>query len=178
MLNECLIYLCDCTCLNMLHMLNYMLIKHKKIFECFSCFWKVFLFWKISKKLCNFVLVTCLAGQANRLPQLRAYTEDFHDLLAGQCPSRKKDLEFFQKFGFLDFSRLYLATCLWVEAPVMRLYINFHSSLRDLFVGGPSSHEKHLDKFFKNFVSKVFGNLFPTWFSHEKRVFCAFKDSF
>ena len=27
----------------------YSLIKHKKIFECFNCFWKVFLFWKIPK---------------------------------------------------------------------------------------------------------------------------------
>ena len=160
MLNECLIYLCDCTCLNMLHMLNYMLIKHKKIFEYFSCFWKVFLFWKISKKLCNFVLVTCPAGQANRLPQSRAYIEDFHDLLAGQCPSREKDLEFFQKFGFLDFSRLYLVTCLRVEAPVARLTQKVLRLPSRLLRGWTFQSQKTLRHIFQNFVSKVFGCLF------------------
>ena len=49
-------------------MLNYMLIKHKKIFECFSYFWKVFYFENFQKfqKLCNPIVATCLAGQANR----------------------------------------------------------------------------------------------------------------
>ena len=43
--------------------------------------------------LCNPVLATCLAGQAIRMPQPRAYAEGFHDSLAGQSPSREKDLE-------------------------------------------------------------------------------------
>ena len=30
------LFIWDCTWLNMLHMLNYMLIKYKNIFECFS----------------------------------------------------------------------------------------------------------------------------------------------
>ena len=84
----------------MLHMLNYMLIKHKKIFECFSCFWKVFLFWKNIKnfqKLCNLGLATCLAGQASRIPQSRAYSEGFRDSLAGQSPTCENDLEYFAK---------------------------------------------------------------------------------
>ena len=92
-------------------------------------------------------------------PQSRSYTKGFCDSLAGQSPSHEKDLEIFQNSGFLNVSRLGLATCSPVEAPVVRLYINFCGSLRDLLASGPSSHEKHLDKFFKNFVSKVFGDL-------------------
>ena len=55
------------------------------------------------------------------------------------------------RLGLVAFSR--------VEAQVARLYRSFCSSLCDFLVGGPSSREKHLDKFFKIFVSKVFGNL-------------------
>ena len=135
MFNECLIHLCDCTWLNMLHMPNYMLIKHKKIFECFNCFWKVFLFWKISKNLCNPVLATCLAGQANRMPQSRAHTEGFRDSLVGQSLSHEKDLEKFQKSGFSKFSQLMFATCLQVEALVVRLLRLFYGSLRDFLEG-------------------------------------------
>ena len=40
--NECLSHLCDCTCSNVMCMLKYLLIKSKKIFECFICFWKWF----------------------------------------------------------------------------------------------------------------------------------------
>ena len=40
--NECLSHLCDCTCSNVMCMLKYLLIKPKKFFECFICFWKWF----------------------------------------------------------------------------------------------------------------------------------------
>ena len=40
--NECLPHLCDCTCSNVMYMLKYLVIKPKKIFECFICFWKWF----------------------------------------------------------------------------------------------------------------------------------------
>ena len=49
-------------------------------------------------------------GQASCMPQSRAYTEGFCYSLAGQSPSREKDLEKFLKSGFLAFSRLSLAT--------------------------------------------------------------------
>ena len=72
------------------------------------------------KKLCNLILATCLVGQASRMPLSRAYTEGFRDSLASQSPSCEKDLEFFfQKYKFLDFLQLSLATCLQVEAPVV-----------------------------------------------------------
>ena len=40
--NECLFHLCDCTCLNVMCILNYLSIKPKNIFEYFICFWKYF----------------------------------------------------------------------------------------------------------------------------------------
>ena len=61
MFNECHIHLCDCTWLNVFSHAQSLLIKHKKIFECFSCFWKVFCFCKKCqnfKKQCCPVLAT------------------------------------------------------------------------------------------------------------------------
>ena len=75
--------------------------------------------------------------------QLQAYIEGPGNSLAGQGPSREKDLNFFQKYGFLEFSRLSLATCSWVEALVASLLKEFRGSLSDLLAGGPSSREKH-----------------------------------
>ena len=41
-LNECLSHLRDCSCSNVMCMLKYLMIKPKKIFECFICFLKWF----------------------------------------------------------------------------------------------------------------------------------------
>ena len=46
--NECLFHLCDCTCSNVMCILNCLSIKPKKIFEYFICFSKcfyAFMFW-------------------------------------------------------------------------------------------------------------------------------------
>ena len=46
--NECLFHLCDCTCSNVMCILNCLSIKPKKIFEYFICFLKcfyAFVFW-------------------------------------------------------------------------------------------------------------------------------------
>ena len=48
-----------------------------------------------TQKLCNPILATCLAGQASRIPQSRAYIEGFRDSLASQSPSHEKDLDLF-----------------------------------------------------------------------------------
>ena len=40
--NQCLSHLCDCICSNVMCMLKFLLIKPKKIFEWFICFWKWF----------------------------------------------------------------------------------------------------------------------------------------
>ena len=52
----------------MLYILNQMLIKHKKIFEFFQLFWKVFLFWKSSEypKFVELCFGYSLAGLASR----------------------------------------------------------------------------------------------------------------
>ena len=71
MLNECHFHLCDCTCLNVFSHAQSLLNKHKKIFECFSCFWKVFCY--------------------------RDFSQLTSDSLASKCFSRKKDSEYFSK---------------------------------------------------------------------------------
>ena len=101
------------------------------------------------QKLCCPVLATWSQVNLVAFLQSRAYTKGFCDSLAGQSPSHEKDLEIFQNSGFLNVSRLGLATCSPVEAPVVRLYRNFRGSLHNLLAGGPFSREKHLDKFFK-----------------------------
>ena len=65
-----------------------LLIKHKKIFECFSCFWKVFCFCKNVKNVKK-LFCPVLATQLRVDPVT--------------CPSRKKYLEYFSKFEFLMF---------------------------------------------------------------------------
>ena len=150
-------------------MLNYMLIKHKKIFSVLIAFGKSFVFAKISK-ISKTVLPysgDLVAGQSSHIPPIASLHIRFSRLTSGSMSQSRKRLRNFSKIlGFLQFSRLGLVTCLRVEAPVTRLYRNFHGSLRDLLTGEPSSREKHLDKFFKNFVSKVFGEL--SWrFVHD-----------
>ena len=63
--NECLSYLCDCTCSNVMCMLKYLMIKPKKIFECFICLWKwfytfVLLVFLFKIHCCVFLQKTCL----------------------------------------------------------------------------------------------------------------------
>ena len=52
----------------------------------------------------------------------------------------------------------------------------FHGSLRDFLAGGPSSREKHLDKFFK-FFSQGFWRLVHDSFQSRKLRVLQFKDS-
>ena len=96
MFNECLIHLCDCTWLNVLHLLNHMLIKHKKIFEYFNCFWKVFLFWKISK--ISKTVQLCFSDSLSRVTPVVNLLRSSHYSLASQSPNCKKDLKKFQNF--------------------------------------------------------------------------------
>ena len=113
MFNECLIYLCDCTWLNVLYVFNQMLVKHKKIFEFFSCFWKVFLFWKISEnpKFYNPVFGNSLVSHASEVPVM-SLLRRFCDSLASEIPSREKYLEKFSKFlGFGHFCDSFSQLC-------------------------------------------------------------------
>ena len=67
-----------------------------------------------------------IASWSNCMPQLQAHTEIFHNSLAGQCPNRKKYLEYFSKFGFL----MFLA-----------------AQSGDLFAGGRSSRKRYTEIF-------------------------------
>ena len=105
MFKECLIHLCDYTWLNVMYMLNYLLIKPKKISECFSCFWKVFCFEKFtkSKNLQLHILATHLQV-ASFMLQSQAQPEAFATTWRVKVLVEKKDLEFFFKiwvWGFL-----------------------------------------------------------------------------
>ena len=118
------------------------------------------------QKLCNLVLVTCLAGQANRMPQSQAYTEGFHNSPVGQSPSGEKDLEIFPKIWFFRF----LAT------QFGGLFVRGSSS-REVYsesFAAPSATSSWVDllvtkntwKIFQNFVTRVFGNLL-WWLVHD-----------
>ena len=96
--------------------------------------------------------------------------------------SQKRLRKFSKILGFYKFSRFGLATYSRVEALVARLYRNFCGSLRDFLASGPSSHKKHLDNFSKFLSQRClvawFGDLFATWFSRKKRMFCALRTVF
>ena len=120
-----------------------------------------------------------VAGWSSRMSQSWAHTKIFCSSLVGQCPSHEKYLEYFSKFGF---SQLSLATCSWVEGPVVRGPRDFYGLTRDSFMGRASSRKKHLNKFFKIFVLSVLatgpGDLLATWLSREHHVFCANRSIF
>ena len=83
----------------------------KRFLSVLNVFGKCFCFEKSQKfqKLCNFSSWVKLVASLLR---------SFRDSLASQAPSREKDLEKFQNFGFLGFSQFSLATGSRVEAPV------------------------------------------------------------
>ena len=126
MFNECHIHSCDCTCLNLFSHAQSLLINHKKIFECFSCFWKVFCFYKNLSKFQkqSYPSGDSVAGRTSRMPQSRVHTKIFRDsLVTHWCVNAsvaKKTQNIFQKSGFSCFSQLRLATFLQVEGPVTR----------------------------------------------------------
>ena len=135
------------------HMLNIFLFKHKKIFECFRCFWNVLCFyknWKISKTVLPY-FGDSVVGHPSRMLQTRAHV-------------------------------LILATCSRVKGPVTKGTQRFLDSAHDFLVGRPSSHEKHLEIFFTiltlSLLAACLSNLLATCFSREKRVFCISKTVF
>ena len=82
-----------------------MLIKHKKIFEYFSCFWKVFYFENFQKfqKIFNsaFWQLTCESRVFKAL--VASLPRMVRNSLASKTSNHEKYLEFFSKTGFLDF---------------------------------------------------------------------------
>ena len=110
------------------HMLNLCWFKYKKIFECFSFFWKVFCFyknWKFQKQFCPI-----LATQS-RVRQVACHSRD----LAG---------------------RFWRLVRKW-KVQSRRVHRDFCGSARDSLVSETSIREKHLANFFKTFGLKCFG---------------------
>ena len=109
------------------HMLNLSWFKHKKIFECFRCFWKVFCFyktWKISKTVLPY-FGDSVAGHPSREIQPRARV-------------------------------LILATCSWVKGPVTRVTQRFSRLSSWLPCESNFQSRKTLSKFFQIFRLEVF----------------------
>ena len=78
--NECLFYLCDCTCSNVMFMFNCLSIKPKNIFEYFICFWKcfyAFMFWVfVQIAFCMFFIKNFLRGIFTRRSWLTSSCEN------------------------------------------------------------------------------------------------------
>ena len=110
------------------HMLNLCWFKHRKIFECFSCFWKVFCSSKTEnlKKPVLPCFCDSVAGQSSRMPQSR------------------------------DRGSV-LATCSQVEGPVARGTQRFSWLSSRLSREWDFQSRKTLRKFFKSFGLKCFG---------------------
>ena len=137
-------------------MLNLCLFKHKTIFECFRCFWKVFCFykkkkkWKFQKRCCP-VLAT-----HSWVIQVACYSCE----LAGW------------------FWRLVHE---W-KVQSRGVHRDFCGSTCDSLVGRPSNREKRLEIFFKSLGLKCFGRwpwrLTGDLFQSQKTCVLCFKDSF
>ena len=129
------------------HLLNLCWFKHKKIFECFSCFWKVFCSlknWKFQKQ-CFPVLAT-----QSQVSQVTCHSRE----LVGQ------------------FWRLVRE---W-KVQLWGVHKDFRGSACDSLASETSNREKHLENF-SNFLAwsvlaGVFGDILATYLSREKRVLC------
>ena len=75
---------------------QFLLIKHKKNFECLNCFWKVF-FFTIYIYIIFKNSVALFASQTSRMPLVARLYRSFHDFLASVPSSHKKHLEIFLK---------------------------------------------------------------------------------
>ena len=113
------------------HMLNLCWFKYKKIFECFNCFWKVFFFSQ--KQKISKTVFPC-----------------FGDSVAGQSSRMPQS----RARGSI------LATCLWVEGPVVRGTQRFSRLSSRLPHEWDFQSRKTLSKFFKSFGLKCFGGWF------------------
>ena len=143
------LYLIKC----IFHILNLCWFKHKKIFECFRCFWKVF----CSSKIENFKNYFCsVLVTQSWVSQVACHSRE----LAGQ------------------FWRL---VCEWkVQSRGLLRY--FRGSARDSLASETSSRKKHLENFSKllawSVLAGVSGDYLATYLSREKRVFCTMRTVF
>ena len=105
--NECHIHLYDCTWLNVFSHAQSLLIKHKKIFECFSCFWKVLCFYKNIKIFKNSVALFWRLSRRlvqSHVPVVSPH-RDFSRHTSGLMPQSWKILRIFFKIWVFNVSR-------------------------------------------------------------------------
>ena len=74
-----------------------MLIKYKKIFEYFNCFWKVFFFIKISKN--SKIVQLCFGLSFLWVKPVASLLRSSRDSLASMFPNREKYFKKFWVFG-------------------------------------------------------------------------------
>ena len=117
MLNEWHIHFCDCTWLNVFSHALSLLIKHKKIFVCFSFFIKVLCFYKNCQNFKNSVALFWRLSR--RLVQLHASIvsplRDFLRLNGGSMSQSWKILRIFFKIWDFNVSRgsVWRLFCRW-----------------------------------------------------------------
>ena len=153
MFNECHIHSCNCTWLNVFSHALSLVIYHKKIFECFSCFWKILCFSKNYQNFQKFcpVLATQSRVEPVTCPDRESITEIFCDSLATHwwvnASVVKKTWYIFQNLDFHAFrgSGWWLVREWKVQS--WGVHKDFHGSVRDSLTSGTSSHEKHLENF-------------------------------
>ena len=135
------------------HLLNLCWFKHKKIFECFWCFWKIFCFyknWKISKTMLPY-FGNLVSGHLSHMLQPRA-------------------------------RGLFLATCSRVKGPVARGTKRFSQLSSRLPCKWDFQSRKTLNKFFQIFWLEVFWQVYwrltGDLYQSQKMRVLHFKDSF
>ena len=145
------------------HMLNLCWFKHKKIFECFRCFGKYFVFtknWKFSKTVLS-CFGDSVAGHPSCMLQLRARglvlvtcsrvkgpvtrsTQRF-SRLSSRLPhkwdfqSRKKHSKLFQFFRLEVFWQVTLVTYWWLVSVAKNTCFTFQRQFLKLFSVFPSN---------------------------------------
>ena len=101
-----------------MYILKHLLIKPKKIFECLSCFWKVFWFENVHKnpKICNSASSRLTHESIQSRASSRKLTQNGSRLPSrltlGWTSSREKHLDKFFKICHTGFWQLDLVTCL------------------------------------------------------------------
>ena len=148
MFNECHIHLCDCTWLNVFSHALSLLIKRKKIFECFSCFWKVLCFYKNCQNFKNSVVLfwQLSHGLVQSHALVASPFRDFSQLTGESIPKSRKIIRIFFKIWDFNVSRglVWQLVREWkVQSRVV--YRDFRGSHCDFLIGRLSSHEKHLE---------------------------------
>ena len=141
-----------------------MLIKHKKIFECFSCFWKVFCFCKKFQKFqkhCYPVLATQSRVGLVAYPNCEPTQRFFVAYWRVNVPVTKILRIFFKILGlYVSRGSIWRLVHGW-KVQLQGVHRDFRGSPRDFLTSRLSSGEKHLEKF-SNFWFLGFSRLVLT----------------